>query len=64
VSTHRRQGGYGQARELHLEALSFFRAASFTEETAYSLTCLGFVEELRGALDAAEAFPRDSLLRT
>jgi hypothetical protein len=60
----RRQGHYGRASELHLQALSFFREAGFTEETAYSLACLGFVEELRGDLDAAEAFHRESLLVT
>jgi hypothetical protein len=37
---------------------------SCTEETAYSLACLGFVEELRGDLDAAEAFHRKSLRLT
>jgi hypothetical protein len=38
--------------------------SGFTEETAHTLACLGFVEELRGALDAAEAFHRKSLLVT
>ena len=60
----RRQGHFGRARELHLEALSFFQEAGFTEETAHTLGCLGFVEELRGDLDAAEAFHRKSLLVT
>jgi predicted ATPase/DNA-binding SARP family transcriptional activator len=57
----RRQGHYEQAREHHLEAVSIHRARGDTALTAYSLTCLGFVEELRGDLDAAEAFDRESL---
>jgi len=54
----RRQGDYGRARELHLQALSFYREAARTSEMTYSLASLGYVEELRGDLDAAEASTR------
>jgi predicted ATPase/DNA-binding SARP family transcriptional activator len=57
----RRQGDYGRARELLREVLSFYREAARTAELAYSLAHLGYVEELRGDLDAALACHTESL---
>jgi predicted ATPase/DNA-binding SARP family transcriptional activator len=57
----RRQGDYGRARELRLLALAFYREAARPAEIAYSLAYLGYVEELRGDLDAAEACHTESL---
>jgi len=57
----RRQGHYGRARELHLQALSFYRGVARTAEMASSLASLGYVEELGGDLDAAEACHQESL---
>lgn len=57
----RRQGDYGRARELHREALSYYREAGFAAEVAHSLASLGYVEELRGDLAAAQARHRESL---
>jgi predicted ATPase/DNA-binding SARP family transcriptional activator len=57
----RRQGDHGRARELYQEALSFYREAAFAAETARALASLGYVEELREDLDAAEACHRESV---
>jgi tetratricopeptide (TPR) repeat protein len=57
----RRQGRHDQARELLQRALAFYRDAGFPAETANTLASLGFVEELSGNLDAAEAFHHESL---
>jgi predicted ATPase/DNA-binding SARP family transcriptional activator len=58
--TARRQGDYERARELYRAALSFHRETA-TPMTAYTLAYLGYVEELRGDLDAAEACHREAL---
>ena len=57
----RRQGDYGRARELYLAALSFYRGPPVTPMLSYTLVSLGYVEELRGDLDAAEACHREGL---
>ena len=57
----RRQGDYGRARELYLEALSFYRETVPTPMLPYTLTSLGYVEELLGDLDAAEASHQEGL---
>lgn len=59
----RHQGHYGRARELHLQALSVYREAGLAAETAHSLASLGYVEELRGDLDAAEACHQEAARR-
>ena len=58
----RRQGDYGRARELYLAALTFYRQPPTTPMLSYTLAYLGYVEELRGDLDAAAACHRESLL--
>jgi tetratricopeptide (TPR) repeat protein len=60
----RRQGDYGRARELYLAVVSFYRETARATELAYSLTALGYVEESRGDLDAAEACHQESLRLT
>jgi predicted ATPase/DNA-binding SARP family transcriptional activator len=57
----RRQGDYGRARELQQAALSFYQQAGFAAETVRSLASLGYVAELTGDLDDAEAYHLESL---
>jgi predicted ATPase/DNA-binding SARP family transcriptional activator len=57
----RRQGDYERARDLYLQALSYYRETARPPELAYSLVALGYVEELRDDLDAAEACHQESL---
>jgi predicted ATPase/DNA-binding SARP family transcriptional activator len=57
----RRQGDYARAREFYLAALSFHRETARTPMLASTLAALGYVEELRGDLEAAEACHRESL---
>jgi len=57
----RRQGDYERARELYLEALTFYREPPWTPMLPYTLAYLGYAEELRGDLDAAEACHQEGL---
>ncbi len=60
----RRQGDYGRARELHLAGPVLLPGNGPDVELANSLASLGYVEELRGDLDAAEACHQESLRLT